>query len=246
MAILDLRGIICDKTQEAIDEVSLICFIDGVRIQETTWNWGPAKMNDGDARSINHSITFHERVRIELWERDRAGRDDRLGALSLNVSVEEGGEQEYRIAARGADYRLIYALNPQRAERFLLNPVSLHCNDAQERTDEPYIVVNGVTIWGPMSMRTNDTQMIEGEEPVYFTGSGNAIVELWERDAALSERVGEPFRIDHRLATRWAENPREIRTHTFRGDRRFPGDATYTLSFRVSRAELTSCAGGAQ
>ncbi|MFZ2070176.1 MAG: hypothetical protein WAV32_00940 [Halobacteriota archaeon] len=237
MAVLDLRGIICDKTKEAVDEPFLEVFVDRGEHSSDRWSWGPVSMNDGDARSINWSRIFHERIRIELWEWDRRG-SDHIGDLELTATDEWGSEQEHRIAARRAEYRLIYAVNPRRDERFVLNLVSLDCNDAQERTDEPYLVVNGVTVWGPASMRTGESRRIEGEEPIYFSGGGNAIVELWERDPARSERIGDPMRIDERLARIMAENPRENHRHRFLGDRGIPGDATYTLTYRVSRVEV--------
>ena len=83
-------------------------------------------------------------------------------------------------------------------------------------------------------MRTRSTQVIRGEEPVYFSGGGNAIVELWERDPARSERIGGPLRIDERFASIIAVNTRKDRRHIFHGDRGIPGDATYTLTYRVS------------
>lgn len=235
MAVLDLRGIICDKTQEAIDEPYLEVFVDRGEHPSDRWRWGPVSMNDGDARCINWSRIFHERIRIELWEHDQVGRDDHIGDLSLIATDEWGSEQNHRLAGQRAKYRLIYAVNPRRDERFVLNLVSLRCNDAQERTDEPYLIVNGCVIWGPSSMRTGQLQNIVGEEPVYFSGGGNAIVELWERDPARSERIGDPLRISERLARIYAENPREDHEHVFHGDRGIPGDATYTLTYRVSR-----------
>lgn len=233
MAVLDLRGIICDKTQEAVDEPYLEVFVDRGEHPSDRWSWGPVSMNDGDARSINWSRIFHERIRIELWERDRR-RDDHIGDLVLDATDEWGSEQSHRIADRGAEYRLIYAVNPRRDERFVLDLVSLRCNDAQERTDEPYLVVNGATVWGPSSMRTGQSQNIVGEEPIYFSGGGNAIVELWERDPARSERIGGSLQIDERLARIYAENPRDNHRHVFHGDRGIPGNATYTLTYRVS------------
>lgn len=236
MAVLDLRGIICDKTQEAIDEPYLRAF-EIVRGRESTWGtiWGPRSMDDGDARSINWGRAFQGRIRIELWEHDRR-RDDHIGDLELDATDERGSEQSYRIVGKRAKYRLIYAVNPQRAERFVLHLRSLICDDAQERKDEPYLVVNGATVGGPSSMRTGQSRRIEREETIYF--SGNAIVELWERDPARSERIGGPLRIYERLARIFAENPRRLRRSIFHGDRGIPGNATYRLIYSVSREEV--------
>lgn len=171
MAVLDLRGIICDKTREDIDELYLEVFVDGGEHRSDRWRWGPVSMTDGDARSINWSKIFHERIRIELWERD-PGRDGHIGDLGLEATDELGSEQSYRIASQRAEYRLIYAVNPQRDEQLLLDLVSLYCNDAQEPVDEPYLVVNGSRVWGPSRMRTGQTRKIVGEEPIYFAAAG--------------------------------------------------------------------------
>ena len=111
------------------------------------------------------------------------------------------------------------------------------CDKTQEAVDEPYLVVNGVRVWGPASMRTRSTQVIRGEEPVYFSGGGNVIVELWEHDLARSELIGGPLQIDERFTRIFAENPRRDCRHIFHGDRGIPGDATYTLTYRVSRVQ---------
>ena len=235
MAVLDLRGIICEKTQEAIDEPMLEVFVDRGEHSSDRWHWGPVSMNDGDARSINWSRIFRERIRIELWERDRF-RNDHIGDVAIAATDEPGGEQSHLIEGRGARYRLIFAVNPRRDERFLLDLVTLHCNDAQERTDEPYLVVNGATVWGPASMRTGETEDITEREPISFSGGGNAIVELWERDPGRSERIGNPLQIDARLARLYAHDPHENHFYRFHGDRGIPGDATYTLTYRVRLA----------
>jgi hypothetical protein len=232
MAVLDLLGIVCDKTQETIDEPLLEVYVDSGEHSSDRWRWGPVSMNNGEAKSINWSRVFREKIRIELWERDRA-RNDHIGDLVVEATDEWGGERSYRIAGRGAEYRLIYAVNPRRDARFFLKLVSLRCNDAQEVTDEPTLVVNGTTVWGPSSMRTGQSMSIT--EPIYFSGGGNAIVELWEHDPARSERIGSPLQIDERLASIYAETPIEFHKHVFHGDRGIPGDATYTLTYRVNR-----------
>jgi hypothetical protein len=235
MAVLDLRGIICDKTQEAVDEPYLEVYVDRGEHSSDRWSWGPVSMNDGDARSINWARIFHERIRVELWEHNRIGADSHIGDLSLTATETWGSETTQYLRGHGAEYRLIYALNPRRDHRFILNLVSLHCNDAQEATDEPYLVVNGSTVWGPSSMETGQTRTMEGVGPIYFSGGGTAIVELWERDAARSNRIGPALRLTERLARIFAEDPRENRSYHFHGDYRIAGDATYTLTYRVSR-----------
>lgn len=234
MAILDLCGIICDKTQERKDEPYLKAVIIGHgRESDLEIIWGPRSMDDGDARSIDWARAFQGRIRIELWEHDQSNPDDHIGDLELDDTDERGSEQSYRIVGRRAEYRLIYALNPQRAERFVLHLRSLHCVDAQERKDEPYLVVNGEEVWGPSKMKTGQSQIIERE--VDF--SGNAIVELWERDYNRSDKIGGSLQITERQARILALNPRMYRVGLFSGDWGIP-DATYHLVYSVSREEV--------
>lgn len=239
MAILDLRGIICDKTQERIDEAYLKAF-EIVRGRERTWGtiW-ERSMDDGDARSINWGRIFAVRIRIELWEHDRFGADDHIGDLELDATDERGSEQSYRIVGKRAKYRLIYAVNPQRAERVVLHLRSLHCIDAQEREDEPYLAVNGEDVWGPSKMKTGQSQIIERE--VDF--SGNAIVDLWERDRHRSDKIGGSLQIDGSIAQNFGSGggwgiARVIHSRFFKGDRGIPGDATYRLTYSVYREEV--------
>lgn len=224
MAIFDLRGIVCDKTQEAVDEPYLRIFVDGDEER-----WGPVSMDDGESRSISFLRSFREGVRVTLWE-DDSRRDDYIGDLSVAPTDVLGGERTHRIVGRGAEYRLIYAVNPPRDEEFALILDSLRCNDAQERTDEPYLVVNGDTVWGPSSMRTGQTRDIEIGEAPYFTR--NAIVELWEKDRTRSDKIGT-LEIGERLARTYAEDPTETHSHVFRRDSGIVGDARYTLTYRI-------------
>ena len=58
---------------------------------------------------------------------------------------------------------------------------SLHCDDAEEARDEPYIMLNGTRVWNAERVRTGDTRSIgvsrrlEDDQP--------SVIELWENDA---------------------------------------------------------------
>lgn len=233
MATLILRGLICDKTREARDEPYLVEQADG---GERITIWGPRRMNDGEARALSLSRTFFTDIRIELWEWDRIGRDNHIGNLALlmrNVPPGGIGETSHRIEGSRARYRLIYeviAVSPH-PDNLILELISLRCNDAQERTDESYLIVNGESAWGPVKMKTGDTRRIGIDIPFYSFAN----IELWESDPGRSERIGSTLRADHRLVRTCEEIPNHLH-NTFNGDRGIPGDASYTLTYCVRRA----------
>jgi hypothetical protein len=233
MAYITLEVILCEKTQEAVDEPYLRIIVDEGTPTEDRTTWGPVPMNDGETRPIDIlPKVFYETIRIELWERDRIGRDDRIGVLALRASDASSGGQHHRFEGRLARYTLTYVVNPSHAERFALHLVSLRCNDAQEATDEPYLVVNGATVWGHASMRTGQLQDL-GPMEVDFSPARNARIELWERDAARSDHIGT-LEITESMARTYAADWRTDRSHVFSRDRGIVGDARYTLTYRVS------------
>lgn len=113
-----------------------------------------------------------------------------------------------------------------------LELISLRCNDAQEREDEPYLLVNGDRQWGPQDMRTGSSRSIGR----HMTFNHDVTIELRESDS----RRRVPHRRDDRIGTMHldeAEVAMLIRgdhstlTHTFRRDRGIVGDASYTLTY---------------
>ena len=232
MSTLILKGLICDKTREARDEPYLVERADGA---DSITIWGPHRMNDGEARSLSLSRTFFTDIRIELWEWDRSGPDEAIGDLLLqmrNIPAAGIRETSHSLEGSRARYRLVYevlTVDPHR-DTHALELIAIRCNDAQERTDEPYLIVNGERAWGPVDMRTNDSQAIGIRLPFYAAAN----VELWESDAARSDRIGDPLIVDHRLMRICEETP-DPANHVFVGDRGFPGTATYTLTYCVRR-----------
>jgi hypothetical protein len=237
MPTIHLIGLVCEKTKEAIDEPYLTAHVDGRNIGTI---WGPQKMNDGDARRIYWSRNFgyvedapEPVIRISLYEDDRRGTDDHIGDLSLSRDVHEAGEVRHVLEGHRARYVLSYEIRSGSRDNTVLELISLHCNDASERTDEPYLTVNGGREWGPASMRTGDDQRIHKD--VIFNRI--AVVELWESDPGRSERIGSPLVVDHRIAGERSCRVlglEEAHRNTFNGDLNF-GDASYTLTYCVRR-----------
>jgi hypothetical protein len=114
--------------------------------------------------------------------------------------------------------------------------ISLQCNDAQERTDEPYLMVNGLVQWGPTSMRTGSTRRIR--QRVLF--DHDVTVELRESDSRRrtphrrDDSIGA-LRLDERTVRGLIQGDRGGPfTRRFSRDRGIVGDATYTLTYELN------------
>lgn len=225
---LYLEGLQCEKTTrgEGKDEIYLIArTLDvnpsgGVTPTEYGTIW-EHQMDEGDSRAIRWGRNFSQSIQVEMWERDRVGSDEHIDTFQILADRSTVGiRNPFYFTGHGARYRLHYDLEeaPQ-ADDYVLHLDVLHCGDAQEREDEPYLTVNGVTVWGPGKMRTNQDAPINLDVPFH----GTAEIELWERDPYVSERF------DSRLV-----QPVPVSTTlTFAADRGIVGDATYTLGIQV-------------
>ena len=117
--------------------------------------------------------------------------------------------------------------------RFDLILHSLRCNDAQEASDEPYLVVNGDNVWNATGVRSGQTRSLGNLEVPFGT---NAQIDLWESDGSKSDRIGS-FRVDFDdIRALEPGQSREQPPHAFRRDRGIVGDASYTLRYSVRRA----------
>lgn len=233
---LYLIGLKCEKTTrgEAKDEAYLRASKIDRNGRTVVTNYGTIwshQMDEGDARSIRWRRRFNQSIQIELWEHDRNNHDEHI--QNLQIQADEPTENypyrrnPYALTGHGATYWLHYELRnveEQRPDNYVLTLLNLRCNDAQEREDEPYITVDGVTRWGPGKMKTGDTATINRD----VTFRGTAQVELWERDPNLSDRFGRPFRV--------SQIPESNNHITFASDRGIVGDASYTLTYSVRRA----------
>jgi hypothetical protein len=113
--------------------------------------------------------------------------------------------------------------------------ISLRCNNAQERTDEPYLMVNGRVQWGPTSMRTGNTRTIGRRVPF----DHDVTVELRESDSRRrvpdqkDDYIGA-IRLDERTVRGFIRGDRGgPLTGRFSRDRGIVGDATYTLIYEL-------------
>jgi hypothetical protein len=234
MSELILKAITCHQTQEAIDEPYL-----RVTVGDNSWiEWGPASMNDGETQVINRRIHFDSWIAVELWERDQH-RDNQIGGAFRFHHVRDLGEDilafpEMRHMGRfGAAYTLSYEVVEDDAEpehSHSLTLVSLECNDAQEREDTVYLIVNDRQVWGPIGMRTGSTSPIN----ILLIDLGNLLrVELWESDGARSDCFGTMFIED--LTSLDEDDLNRVLPHQFHRDRGIGGDATYILRYAIER-----------
>lgn len=206
--------------------------------------WEPSEMNDGDSLPVDWFQEFGAFIQIELHERDRIGSDEHIDTFSYRVGepyperyrkFPNVGEVKYTLRGHRATYEMIYDLRDPDAfegsdrERCRLILVSLKCNDAQEREDEPYLVVNGERVWSAEGVRTGRTRNMGGFDVPF---GSYAQIDLWESDGARSDRLGE-FTVDFEDFAPGETSP--LLTHTFRADTGIVGDANYTLTYQVSR-----------
>ena len=64
-----------------------------------------------------------------------------------------------------------------------LRLISLQCSETEDWTgpDEPYVLLNGKQVWGPVSMNTNDRQDLGAVPPYSFRRQVR--IDLLEEDA---------------------------------------------------------------
>ena len=113
-------------------------------------------------------------------------------------------------------------------EGLVLNLVSLECNDAQEATDEVYIIVDGRRIWSS-SMKTGQVRPIGRT----FTFHEDHRIEVWEEDSRKDDRIGT-FTLTYADAFDLIRDDERPYSHVFHRSRGFPGSATYTLIFDIT------------
>ncbi|WP_419176014.1 hypothetical protein [Desulfosediminicola sp.] len=224
MTYLKLNRLTCRKTQEAIDEPYLRAIIG----RHNDIVWGPQSLDDGESSPLDWDVTFWTRAEVQLWEHDRI-KHDLINSLNINLEDPwfrfEEGEHVTRLAGRNAIYDLHYTLKRyNRPDNFRVRLHTLRCNDAQERRDEPYLLVNGNRIWSDENVRTGDTRDVNRTQEF----SGNLTIELWDYDQARSDCFGTL----NILADDIGSGIRET-SHRFHKDRGIVGDASYTLSYEV-------------
>jgi hypothetical protein len=113
-------------------------------------------------------------------------------------------------------------------EGLSLDLLGLQCNDAQELTDEVYIVVDGERIWAS-SLRTGNHRPIGHT----FTFHEEHRIEVWEADPWRDDLMGVLV-LSYEDAVALLRGDEGPYIHTFHRDRGIVGDATYTLHFDIS------------
>jgi hypothetical protein len=218
MARLNVLGITVEKTKEARDEPFLKAAADNEPLRTI---WGPIRMDDGEARSINHPIEFNQRVVVQAWEHDEHGRDVKIGN-DFVLTERDRGEIRNLFSGHRARYRVSVDVSEAGAADFDLELLSLTCANAERTTDRAYLTVNDRRVWGPVDMHTGDTQRIALMVPIH----GQAVVELWEEDPSLSDKLGT-------IVARPTDGSAQTQSIYWRS----PGghrNALYHLSYRVT------------
>lgn len=234
-AELELIGIECEKTAaDVVDIVSLVVDADNHHMEEGRPIWGPQKMDEGDARIISWSWEFDDWITVKLYKHDRSSRLH-IGTVTIRHSDPVGTiRNPYYFTGHGAVYKLFYRLRlgeeiGSDAEDAILMLRSLRCNDPQEATDKPYIVVNGVTQWGPAEMKNGDIVTLRNRTVPF---NRTAHIELWERDPRISNMVGS--RIVNFSDVGVSGESVDIPVQFNRGNSA-PRNASYVLTYRVRR-----------
>lgn len=234
-AEIELIGVECEETaSDVIDIVSLVVDADNHQMEDGRPIWGPQRMDEGDPRIISWSWEFDDWITVKLYKHDKSSRRH-LGTLTIRHGDPVSTiRNPYCFTGHEAVYKLFYRLRlddeiESDAEDAVLMLRSLKCNDAQETTDKPYVVVNGVTQWGPAEMRSGDIVTLRNRTVLF---NRTAHIELWERDPRVSNMVGS--RIVNYSDVGFSGESVDIPVQFTHGDgaRR---SASYVLTYRVRR-----------
>ncbi|MDK9706584.1 MAG: hypothetical protein OEL83_05995 [Desulforhopalus sp.] len=231
---LIVKAMTCINTTAELTDEPYLLFSQG---STPLGRWSAGHMRDGDTAAINRSFVYSSgRVDIRLREADRIGRDDDLGGFGVDAASPRGTFTAYlpsEIGGRDATcYSITYDVQDDHVapRRWTLNLVRIHCNDAQERTDGVYITVDDRVVTSSMRMGTGDTvfivlvgRTIEVGEPVK--------IDLWEADRYNSDHLGVFWLHPNALGD--DDLGRDLE-HRFDADAGIVGDASYTLTYRVT------------
>ncbi|OPX66759.1 MAG: hypothetical protein A4E36_01885 [Methanoregulaceae archaeon PtaB.Bin009] len=211
--------------------------------------WGPFSIRDGQTILLNRLIENPpgNTVQITLFDSDEPGHhgggphDDHLGEIRVDSSDTRGSfnaifphyEGMHGGRSRQREYIIYYDLIDDERDLpvkpYLLQLVSLHCRDAQERKDRVFITVDGERVLGPRNMKTGDIlPLVSSVDPIPI-GSA-ATIELWEQDSNRNDKFGS-FTLVIRSDFNFDRPLDPIRFHRDKG---ITGDATYNLYYRVT------------
>lgn len=102
MATLRLKTLTCWETEDNWGADDAYLKVNGETV------WGPTKINDNQDKTVNKDVSFSTKAVIELWDKDDADPDDRLGVHDAWSSEQGKGEQQAYFNSDDCNYRLIY------------------------------------------------------------------------------------------------------------------------------------------
>jgi len=178
---------------------------------ETRQRLGPYHMRDNDTRYFDldpMEIPRAGMLQIGFLEQDSAlsrhGWDEPafvdipgnhpVGSFRTIFPLRHGGMsggthiQEYHLY-----YDVVENQSDIPEQRYLLQLVSLKCNDAQEAKDEIVLKVNGDHVWGAWDVKTGETFDLSSRTPLVINRL--ATIELWESDAHSRNNLLERFNL---------------------------------------------------
>ena len=231
MPFLHVVSLTCVRTQQSVDQTYLV-LRPGSGASVST---DPRRMVDGGSALLDLSMPFgiNDEVEVQVWEQDPPpARSDLLGSFTVDRAYQGTGEFPFHIHHRRAHY-IVTAEVTESARRpgdYTIDLIRLDCRDAQERTDRPFLKVNGEQVWGPVDMRTGQGRDLDVSRSFHR----NLFVDLWEEDAGGhgSDHFGTMGLV---LSGVQAQSPGGPRTYTFRRDRGIVGDASYVLTYDLHR-----------
>lgn len=231
MPTLHVVSLTCVRTQQSVDQAYVVLRpTSGAPISSD-----PRRMVDGGSVRLDLSMPFaiNDRVEVQVWEQDRPpARSDHLGSFTVDRAYQGMGEFPFHVYHRQAHYIVTAEVTEtaRRPDDYTIELIRLECRDAQERTDRPFLKINGEQVWGPVDMRTGQGRDINVSRPFHR----NLFVDLWEEDAGGhgSDHLGTMGLV---LSGVREQAPGGPRTYTFRRDRGIVGDASYVLTYDLHR-----------
>jgi hypothetical protein len=257
-----IRALECLRTKlgERTEEPYLCIFRD----DRPPERLGPYKMHDGDIEEFPLNNFRGDTIKITLSEED-PGSDDFLNGVriigpSTKVieTVDYPWRREKQLHYPGTGSYIIdcpwtsdgrYDRNDRHYRIYIdvqMNPndllpslpyylelISLECNDAQEWKDYVYINVNSSRWFGPRRMRSGSIARIDPVIRIptsYFTK-----IRLYEQDDSTRDDFFGELRLFNWPGVTVLG---QTQTHIFHADEGIVGDATYTLTYRVTEREI--------
>lgn len=232
-----IKAMTCINTTAELTDEPYLLFSQG---DTPLGRWGPGSMRDGDTAAISRAFVFSRgSVDIQLRESDRVGRDDDLGGFGVDASHPRGAFTAFLPSEIGGVDATCYSItydvtdDAEPPRRWILELVRLTCHDAQERTDGVYVCVDDRAVTSSIPMRTGRVVAIAPPSRPIEIGSP-AKIDLWEADRYNSDHLGLLWLHPDELSD---DDLNHDLDHRFNADVGIVGDASYTLTYRVTPVE---------